>query len=241
MRDACDHRSMQVATFTSARAASRCVRECSAASAAPRTGVARGRRRAGPRQAAGRRAGRAGPGGRCARRPRLAWQPDQPVNPASVTKLVTTVRRRSTCSGRRGPGPRRSGCNGDGRRRRPSGRSRDQGHGRSEAGARAHLAAAAPGPAARACARSAATSCSTAPRFVVPEQSPADFDGEPLRPYNVRSDALLLNYRSVLLTFTPDPARGDRAGQRRSAARRRRHRQRACRSPADPATTGAAA
>jgi D-alanyl-D-alanine carboxypeptidase/D-alanyl-D-alanine-endopeptidase (penicillin-binding protein 4) len=44
--------------------------------------------------------------------------------------------------------------------------------------------------------------------FLVPEQSPADFDGEPLRPYNVRADALLLNYRSVLLTFTPDAARG---------------------------------
>jgi D-alanyl-D-alanine carboxypeptidase/D-alanyl-D-alanine-endopeptidase (penicillin-binding protein 4) len=39
-------------------------------------------------------------------------------------------------------------------------------------------------------------------------QSPADFDGEPLRPYNAQPDALLLNYRSLLLTFTPDPARG---------------------------------
>lgn len=44
--------------------------------------------------------------------------------------------------------------------------------------------------------------------FAVPEQNPADFDGEPLRPYNVRPDALLLNYKSLLLTFTPDPARG---------------------------------
>ncbi|MBT9524803.1 MAG: D-alanyl-D-alanine carboxypeptidase/D-alanyl-D-alanine-endopeptidase [Rhizobacter sp.] len=44
--------------------------------------------------------------------------------------------------------------------------------------------------------------------FSVPEQNPADFDGEPLRPYNVRPDALLLNYKSLLLTFTPDPARG---------------------------------
>jgi len=43
--------------------------------------------------------------------------------------------------------------------------------------------------------------------FVVPEQNPADFDGEPLRPYNVNADALLLNYRAVTLTFTPDPAR----------------------------------
>jgi D-alanyl-D-alanine carboxypeptidase/D-alanyl-D-alanine-endopeptidase (penicillin-binding protein 4) len=43
--------------------------------------------------------------------------------------------------------------------------------------------------------------------FVVPEQDPADFDGEPLRPYNVTADALLLNYKAVTLTFTPDPAR----------------------------------
>ncbi len=44
--------------------------------------------------------------------------------------------------------------------------------------------------------------------FAVPEQNPGDFDGEPLRPYNVRADALQLNYKSVLLTFTPDAARG---------------------------------
>jgi len=43
--------------------------------------------------------------------------------------------------------------------------------------------------------------------FVVPEQSPADFDGEPLRPYNVAADALLLNYKALTLTLTPDPAR----------------------------------
>ena len=43
--------------------------------------------------------------------------------------------------------------------------------------------------------------------FTVPEQNPGDFDGEPRRPYNVRPDALLLNYKSVALTFTPDPAR----------------------------------
>ena len=44
--------------------------------------------------------------------------------------------------------------------------------------------------------------------FVVGEQSPADFDGEPLRPYNARPDALLLNYKSLLITFMPEPARG---------------------------------
>ena len=44
--------------------------------------------------------------------------------------------------------------------------------------------------------------------FNVPEQNPADFDGEPLRPYNVRADALLLNYKALTFTITPDPARG---------------------------------
>ena len=44
--------------------------------------------------------------------------------------------------------------------------------------------------------------------FAIPEQNPADFDGEPLRPYNVPPDALLLNYKSVVMTFIPDTARG---------------------------------
>ena len=40
------------------------------------------------------------------------------------------------------------------------------------------------------------------------EQNPADFDGDPTRPYNVQADALLLNYRSLIATFTPDIPRG---------------------------------
>ena len=36
---------------------------------------------------------------------------------------------------------------------------------------------------------------------------PAAFDGEPLRPYNANPDALLINYKTVLMTFTPDVAR----------------------------------
>jgi D-alanyl-D-alanine carboxypeptidase/D-alanyl-D-alanine-endopeptidase (penicillin-binding protein 4) len=44
--------------------------------------------------------------------------------------------------------------------------------------------------------------------FVVPETSTADFDNEPLRPYNARSQALLLNLNAVIYTFTPDAARG---------------------------------
>lgn len=42
--------------------------------------------------------------------------------------------------------------------------------------------------------------------FQVPETNPGDFDGEPLRPYNAAPDALLLNLKSVVMTFVPDPA-----------------------------------
>jgi D-alanyl-D-alanine carboxypeptidase/D-alanyl-D-alanine-endopeptidase (penicillin-binding protein 4) len=44
--------------------------------------------------------------------------------------------------------------------------------------------------------------------FDVPSTDPADFDGEPLRPYNAQPDALLLNYKALVLTFTPDPLGG---------------------------------
>jgi len=33
---------------------------------------------------------------------------------------------------------------------------------------------------------------------------PASFDGEPLRPYNASPEALLVNYKSVVMTFVPD-------------------------------------
>lgn len=40
--------------------------------------------------------------------------------------------------------------------------------------------------------------------FSVPPSDPADFDGEPLRPYNAAPDALLLNFKSIVMTFAPD-------------------------------------
>ena len=40
--------------------------------------------------------------------------------------------------------------------------------------------------------------------FEALEADPASFDGEPLRPYNAAPDALLLNYKSLVMTFTPD-------------------------------------
>ncbi|MGE4240288.1 D-alanyl-D-alanine carboxypeptidase/D-alanyl-D-alanine endopeptidase [Ramlibacter sp.] len=39
--------------------------------------------------------------------------------------------------------------------------------------------------------------------FEVAPVDPAAFDGEPLRPYNAAPDALLVNYKSVVMTFTP--------------------------------------
>jgi D-alanyl-D-alanine carboxypeptidase/D-alanyl-D-alanine-endopeptidase (penicillin-binding protein 4) len=44
--------------------------------------------------------------------------------------------------------------------------------------------------------------------FAPPAAAPADFDDEPLRPHNVQPDALLMAFRSLVFTFTPDPARG---------------------------------
>ena len=42
-------------------------------------------------------------------------------------------------------------------------------------------------------------------RFALPRHDPAAFDHEPLKPYNVGPDALLVNFKSVKLTFAPDP------------------------------------
>ena len=42
--------------------------------------------------------------------------------------------------------------------------------------------------------------------FRPPAVHPGDFDGEPLKPYNVQADALLLNFQSLVMTFTPDAA-----------------------------------
>ncbi len=50
--------------------------------------------------------------------------------------------------------------------------------------------------------------------------SPADFDGDPTRPYNVQPDALLLNFKSVTYTFVPDAASRACSPTRRWPARR---------------------
>ena len=42
--------------------------------------------------------------------------------------------------------------------------------------------------------------------FAVPPQDPGAFDGEALRPYNASPDALLVNFKSMVMSFVPDPA-----------------------------------
>jgi D-alanyl-D-alanine carboxypeptidase/D-alanyl-D-alanine-endopeptidase (penicillin-binding protein 4) len=44
--------------------------------------------------------------------------------------------------------------------------------------------------------------------FGAPRAAAGDFDGEPLRPYNVQARALMLNQRTVIYHFVPDAARG---------------------------------
>ena len=44
--------------------------------------------------------------------------------------------------------------------------------------------------------------------FAASAQNAGDFDGEVLRPYNVQPDALLINYKSVVMTFVPNPGSG---------------------------------
>ncbi len=141
-----------------------------------------------------------------AARPRLAWQPEKPANPASLFKLVTTYAGLDLL----GPGyawttpvwlrgPIENGVlqgdvvvKGSGdpklvleriwllmRRLQQAGIREIRGD--------------------IVVDRSA---------FPGADANPGDFDGEPLRPYNAGADALLLNYRAVVLTFTPDAGRG---------------------------------
>jgi serine-type D-Ala-D-Ala carboxypeptidase/endopeptidase (penicillin-binding protein 4) len=54
--------------------------------------------------------------------------------------------------------------------------------------------------------------------FDVSAPDPGDFDGERLRPYNAAPDALLLNYKSVVMTFVPE--RNDKLPERSAAVAR---------------------
>lgn len=42
--------------------------------------------------------------------------------------------------------------------------------------------------------------------FALAQSDPGEFDAEPMRPYNAAPDALLINFKSLLINFVPDPA-----------------------------------
>ncbi len=139
-------------------------------------------------------------------RPRLAWQPDQPVNPASLMKLLTTFSSLELL----GPAWRWS---------TPvwlQGRVRDgvlQGNLVIKGSGDPKLVLERIWLLLRRVRQLGVREIRgdivlDRSAFVVAEQNPADFDGEALRPYNVGADALLLNYRAVIYTITPDAARG---------------------------------
>jgi len=137
---------------------------------------------------------------------RLAWQPDQPAHPASLMKLLTTYAGLDLL----GPGwTWRTPVWLDGELRDGvlEGNLTIQGRGDPTFAAqrlwalmqRVRQAGVRDIHGDIVLDRSA---------FSLPDHDPGEFDGESRRPYNVGADALLLNYKSVVLTITADPARG---------------------------------
>ncbi|MBX3621496.1 MAG: D-alanyl-D-alanine carboxypeptidase/D-alanyl-D-alanine-endopeptidase [Rhizobacter sp.] len=139
-----------------------------------------------------------------ARAPRLAWQPQQPVNPASLMKLVTTSAALDLLGpawawktpvwldGSIGHGVLKGNLviKGSGDPKLVQERLWQMLRRVRQLGVREIRGDI-------VIDRSA---------FAVPPHDPAAFDNEPLRPSNVGPDALLLNFKSVQLTFTPDVA-----------------------------------
>ncbi len=172
--------------------------------------------------------------------PRLAWRSQVPVNPASIMKLVTTYAgARPAGPGlhlehaglRRRPGAQRRAATATSTSRARATRSwcierlwlllrRVQGLG-IQAIERRHRA----GP-QRLRGR--------------PTADPDAFDGEGLRPYNAAPDALLVNFKSVVMTFVPNRGAPDRAGELRTRRWPAWRCSRRCRCRPANAATGAA-
>jgi D-alanyl-D-alanine carboxypeptidase/D-alanyl-D-alanine-endopeptidase (penicillin-binding protein 4) len=139
-------------------------------------------------------------------RPRLAWQAQRPVNPASVTKLLTTY----AALDRLGPawtwttpvwlnGPVRDGV--------LEGSLHIQGRGDPKL-VPEKLWALLRRVQQLGVREIRGDIVLDQSAFRLPEGQAGDFDGEPTRPYNVRPAALLLNLGVLSFSFTPDPATG---------------------------------
>ena len=137
---------------------------------------------------------------------RLRFQADRPVNPASVMKLVTTYaamdmlgpdftwRTEFFTDGRVSNGTLRGNLyvRGGGDPKLVLERIQDTFHALQDQGVTVILGDMVLDHSA----------------FDLPSHDPGEFDGESLKPYNASPDALLVNFKSVVLTFQPDPVAG---------------------------------
>jgi D-alanyl-D-alanine carboxypeptidase/D-alanyl-D-alanine-endopeptidase (penicillin-binding protein 4) len=138
--------------------------------------------------------------------PRLAWQADVPMNPASVMKLVTTSaaldllgpdylwKTRVFTQGSVQDGVLRGNLliQGGGDPKLVRERIEDLLRAIREQGVR----------------RVEGDILLDSSVFNLPPHDPAAFDDDPLRPYNAGPDGLLLNFKALLFKFFPDPASG---------------------------------
>jgi D-alanyl-D-alanine carboxypeptidase/D-alanyl-D-alanine-endopeptidase (penicillin-binding protein 4) len=138
--------------------------------------------------------------------PRLSWQPDRPMNPASVMKLVTTF----AALDQLGPaytwrtpfyfgGPVQAGV--------LRGPLYIQGQGDPRL-VMERLWLALRRLQALGVRSIEGDIVLDRSAFALPAHDAALFDGEPLRPYNVAPDALLVNYKSLVMGFLPDLSGG---------------------------------
>ncbi len=135
-------------------------------------------------------------------RPRLSWQPERPMNPASVMKLVTTF----AALDQLGPaytwrtpfyfgGPVQAGV--------LRGPLYIQGQGDPRL-VMERLWLALRRLQAMGVRSIEGDIVLDRSAFALAAHDPGLFDGEPLRPYNVAPDALLVNYKSLVMGFLPD-------------------------------------
>jgi D-alanyl-D-alanine carboxypeptidase/D-alanyl-D-alanine-endopeptidase (penicillin-binding protein 4) len=138
--------------------------------------------------------------------PRLSWQAERPVNPASVMKLVTTQAALDLL------GPDftwRTGFYVDGQV--SGGLLRGNLHVRGGGDPKfvvERVLEALQAVRERGLTVVRGDIVIDDSAFRLPRTDPAAFDGERLRPYNASPEALLVNFKSVILKFAPDEAAG---------------------------------
>jgi D-alanyl-D-alanine carboxypeptidase/D-alanyl-D-alanine-endopeptidase (penicillin-binding protein 4) len=138
--------------------------------------------------------------------PRLAWQADVPMNPASVMKLVTT----SAALDLLGPGyvwKTRVFTQGSVQDGVLHGDLLIQGGGDPKL-VRERIEDLLHAIQAQGVRRVEGDILLDNSVFNLPPHDPAAFDEDPLRPYNAGPDGLLLNFKALLFKFFPDPASG---------------------------------